>query len=223
MFTSSTSHTTIDWTSITANQTHPLSGQIADAFDNAIRVSGVNGHISFDDFDVTSGVIVFARFSPDENMSFNSSVLFSKYNTGKDLEFALGYDNGYLTAHATDDLGNLVTIQDSLPYTNYSFPLSVVLAYNNTSDGVMTLYTDNEIDSTGFNRLRATSSAFQIVDSDSSFDVGYSSGSGVGVNAFITDLAISAPNLYTHPMMLSMNVSDFLDSIHTKYWDGCRC
>lgn len=221
LFSGSTSHTTIDWTSITANQTHPLSGQIADAFDNVVRVSGATGYISFDDFDVTSGVIVFARFSPDENMSFNSSVLFSKYNAGKDLEFAVGYENGYLTAHATDDLGNLVTIQDSLSYTNYSFPLSVVFAYNNTSDGVMTLYTDNELDSTGFNRLRATSSTFQIVDSDSSLDIGYSSGSGVGANAFVTDLAISSPNLYTDQMLLSMNVSDFLDSVHTKYWsDG---
>ncbi len=219
LFTGSTSHTTIDWTSITANQADPLSGQIADAFDNTVRVSGVNGYISFDDFDVTSGVIAFVRFSPDENMSFNSSVLFSKYNSGKDLEFSLGYNNGYLTAQATDDQGNLITIQDSLLYTNYSYPLSVVLAYNNTSDGVMTLYTDNEIDSTGFNRLRATSSTFQIIDSDSSFDVGYSSGASGGSNAFITDLAISAPNLYTDPMMLSMNVSDFLDSIHTKYWD----
>lgn len=227
-----TQHTTIDWTSISANASDPLNGKIADAFDNAVRVSGVNGYITFDDFDVTSGVIIFARFSPDENMIgggynlFNSGVLFSKYNSGKDLEFSLGYDNGYLTAKATDDLGNVITIQDSLYYTNYSYPLSVVLTYNNADDGVLSLYTDNEIDSTDFNRLRATSSTFQIVDSDSSFDVGYSSGDGVGVNAFITDLAISSPNLYYDdnaqliPMSLSMNVSSFLDSIHTKYWSG---
>lgn len=225
LFSSPTAYTTIDWTSIAGYENDPLYGKIADAFDNAIRVSGVSGYISLPDFDTSEGFVVFCRFSPDIDMSgvnynyYNSGVLFSKYDNASDLEFALGYNNGFLTAYATDDQGQLVTIQDTKPYHEYTYPLSVLLAYNNGQDSKLTLFTDDEYDSVGFQRQRAQSDPFTIISGNSVLNFGYSSGSGVGVNAFITDIGLSAPTTQTFDTPLFFNANSFLDSIHTKYWD----
>ena len=224
LFNDPTNHTTIDWTSINGYQNDPLYGQIADAFDNAIRVSGDLGYISFPTFDLSDGCAIFVRFSPDVSMSgvdynlYNSGVIFSKYDAGNDLEIALGYENGYLTAYATDDANNLITIQDSIPYSDYTYPLSAVVTYNNNGDSKLSLYTDNEKDSYGFNRLRAESNTFTITQGLSDLTFGYSRGEDVGFNGFITDIAISAPSTQIEYIPLAFNPSIFLDSIHTKYW-----
>jgi len=224
LFNDPTNHATIDWTSINGYQNDPLYGQIADAFDNAIRVSGDLGYISFPTFDLSDGCAIFVRFSPDVTMSgvgynlYNSGIIFSKHDAGNNLELALGYDGGYLTAYATDSANNLVTIQDSIPYTDYTYPLSAVVTYNNNGNSKLVLYTDNEKDSYEFNRLRAESDTFTITQSLSDLTFGYSHGEDVGFNGFITDIAISAPSTQLEYIPLAFNPSTFLDSIHTKYW-----
>ena len=224
LFNNPTSHTTIDWTSINGYQSDPLYGQIADSFDNAIRVSGDLGYISFPTIDLSDGCAIFVRFSPDVSMSgidynlYNSGIIFSKHDAGNNLELALGYDNGYLTAYATDSSNNIISIQDSISYSNYTYPLSVLVTYNNNNDSKLVLYTDNEKDSYGFSRLRAESGAFVITQSLSDLTFGFSHGEGVGFNGFITDIAISAPSTQVIDVPLSFNPDTFLDSIHTKYW-----
>jgi hypothetical protein len=224
LFNDPTSYATIDWTSINGYQADPLYGQIADAFDNAVRVSGDLGYISFPTFDISDGCAVFVRFSPDVSMSgvgynlYNSGIVFSKHDAGNNLEIALGYENGYLTAYATDDANNLITIQDSIPHTDYTYPLSVIVTYNNNGDNKLILYTDNEKDSVNFQRLRAESNQFTITQSLSDLNFGYSHADQVGFNGFITDIAISAPTTQVIDVPLSFNASSFLDSIHAKYW-----
>ena len=225
LFSDPTPHTTIDWTRISGYESDPLFGKIADSFDNAVRVSGDYGYLSFPHFDIDEGFAIFFRFSPDIDMSginhnyYNSGTLFSMYNEGAELEFALGYKDGFLTAYATDDQGASITIQDSKHYDEYSYPLSVVLTYNNGQDGKLTLYTDNEYDSYNFERKRSESSSFNITSGAGELTFGYSLGSGVGFNGFITDIAVSAPSTQTFDVPLLFNVESFIDGIHNKYWD----
>jgi hypothetical protein len=222
LFNDPTDYTTTDWTSIAGYESDALYGKIADSFDNAIRVSGELGYISFPSFGTQNGFTVFLRFTPDVTMSginhnyYNSGTLFSKYDFNNDLEFALGYRDGLLTAYATDDQSQLITIQDTKPYHEYTYPLSVVLKY----DGKLGLYTDNEYDSFDFERLRAETDTFSITSSNSELTFGYSHGSGVGFNGFITDIGISSPDTQTDAPSFSFNPNSFLDSLHNKYWDS---
>lgn len=225
LFSHSTSYTTIDWTDNPNYTSDPLYGKIADAFDNAVRVNSNNGYISFPHFEMPSGCAIVVRFSPDVSMSgvshnyYNSGIIFSKHDAGKDVEIALGYTNGFLTAYSTDSNGNPIVIYDDKPYYEYAYPLCAIVTYNNNNNGRLSLYTDDELNSFNFERLRAASDEYEIVQSDSSLTFGYSHGGDVGVDAFITDIAISAPSTQIINVPLSFNPSSFLDSIHNKYWE----
>ena len=192
---------TTDWTSLengaTNFQNHELYGKIADAFNNVIRVSGADSYINFGPIDTASGFAVFARFSPDCDMSgvgynlWDSGVLVSKWDAGKGLEFALGYESGYLCGQAKDNLGNTVKVKDTIKYHQYQYPLSVILSYNDHKSSGLKLYTDNEFESS-FTNLRAESSAFTINTDTNNLSLGYSSGSGIGINAFVSEFGVSA-------------------------------
>lgn len=189
LFSQSTPYTTIDWTSITGYEAHELKNRISDSFDNAVRVSGNLGYINFGNIVCSSGFAVFARFSPDISMSgagynlWNSGVIFSKFDSGKNLEFALSYYNGKLRGSARTSSGSIITIDDSKYYYEYEYPLCTMLSYNENGDNKLRLFTDT---------LKNTSSSFSLHDNTSNLTIGYSSGSGVGINAFITDVGISA-------------------------------
>jgi hypothetical protein len=235
LFSQSTPYTTIDFTSITGYDNHPLKGKIADAFDNAVRVSGSAGYINFGNIDTSSGFAIFTRFSPDVNMSgvgynlWNSGIIFSKYDSGKNLEFALGYQSGKLTGYARSSTGTTITVQDSVNYYDYQYPLSVILTYNDNLSQKLKLYTDNELSSTNFNPLRAQSSVFTLYNSNSNLAVGYGQGQGVGVNAFITDIGISTYNASgtnivssgstTDKLYKQISVDSFFDGLRHKFWD----
>lgn len=199
LFGQSTGHKTIDWTRISGYENHELYGKILDSYDNAIRLNGTNKYIKFEDVPTTSGFSVYARFTPDINISgvgynlFNSGVLFSKWDSGENLEFALGYQNGHLCGYARTSTGNVITVVDPLNYDEYQYPLSVILTYNDNLSQKLKLYTDNEILET-FNTLRASSSEFVIGSGSSDICFGYCSGSGVGINAFIHEIGISTYN-----------------------------
>ena len=220
-----TNYETIDWTSYSNGslnfQNDDLYGKIADAFDSAVRVSGQAGGTYLDltpdagTINTSGGFSVFLRFSPDQNVSgvnhnlFNSGVLLSKWQTANNMDFALGYKNGYLTAYARDDSDNLIEISDTLKYHAYQYPLSVLLTYNDHQSRKLKLYTDNEAHKHTLTeafgesfendhvRLRAASSAFTKIHvpnkgvSEPRLDIGWAGGSGVGFNMFVTDFGIS--------------------------------
>ena len=236
-FSESTSYTTIDWTSINGYENHSLYGLISDSYDNAVRVSGANGYIDFGNIDTASGFSIFTRFSPDINMSgvgynlWNSGVIFSKFDSGKNLEFSLGYNSGRLTGRARTSNGTIQLIQDTVDYNNYQFPLSVIFTYNDNLSNTLKLYTDNEKSTTGtWNSLRAQSSSFILSTGDSSLLFGYSEGSGVGINAFITDIGISTYNASgtnivsssTTPNLLAkqITVDNFFETLRHKFWNS---
>ena len=221
-----TSYETIDWTSYSNGslnfQNDDLYGKIADAFDTAVRVSGQGGKSYLDIqsadsiIDTSGGFSMFMRFSPDQNVSgtdynlFDSGVLFSKWDQPNSLDFALGYESGYLTAYAKDEDQNLIKIQDSLQYHAYSYPLSVLLTYNDHNQSGLKLYTDNEANKHTYTEafeesfdgdhihLRASSVPFRKArygsEDTAGMTIGWAAGSGVGMNMFVTEFGLSATN-----------------------------
>ena len=148
---------------------------------------------------------------------FNSGVIFGQFDS--DLSFAVGFKDGYLTAYAKDADDNIIEVQDTWPYESYSYPLAIGITYNEEGDNKLRLYTDNEstlqtsvvlpgniLNTMGgfisitnnnvttykfWNNLRATSDSFEINDTLDPLTIGFSRGSGVGMNMFVTDFGIS--------------------------------
>jgi len=195
LFSYATNYKTIDWTT----PSHELYGKILDSYDNAIRLSGVNSYINFGNQDITNGFSVYVRFSPDLSISgvnyncFDSGVLVSKWDNTKNLEFALFYQDGHLSASALDSSGNIVFLQDPAHYTAYQYPLSVLLTYNDNLSNKLRLYTSNEVNYLS-NDLRDESDEFIINSGDSKLLVSYCESSGIGTNIFVTELGISTYN-----------------------------
>ena len=181
-----------------------------DSFDSVVTVSGVNKHINFGNIDFTNGFSVFVRFAPhewdtsvqfgdDPNALFLDSVVLSKYNAGNDLEFAIGFRNSILVACASDVNGNIHTLT-SLPHTSISlsFPISVLLTYD-PDDNKLRLYADNEseiyykpaFNNPEWNVLLDESNTFEKVNTNQDVTLGWCSGSGIGANAFVTEVGFS--------------------------------
>lgn len=234
-------HRTINWYNPSV---HPQYYKIKDAFDSAVRVSGVAKHITFDNIN-SNDFSVFVRFSPDEILNatdnvFEDSVIVSKYNTGNDLEFAIGYSNGVLCGYASDSLGNVVKISDSedavVNATATSFPLSALLTYD-SEDNKLRLYSDHEHNMWGHlgvprvGNLRAVSDSFEKINTNQDITVGYSSGSGIGFTGFITELGFSDYAIKESSVVIDQNayggVEDFFASMRKndyrserdKFWD----
>lgn len=196
-------YTTTDWTSLSNGSTtfvgNPLYGKIADAFDRVIRISGEAGgqNIDFGPVDVSGGFAIFTRFTPDANVSgvdydlFDSGVIVSKWSTAEDMDFALGYDDGFLCGYAQDVNGNIITVKDTIKYSGYQFPLNTILTYNDSGNHRLRLYTDNEFGGSDFDVLRATSSPFHKNANDANVILGYSAGSGVGMNMLVSEFGVS--------------------------------
>lgn len=198
---------TTDWTSLSSGSVNftgdALYGQIADAFNNIVRISGKNSYIDFDHtIDISGGFTAYLKFTPDINVSgvgynlFNSGVLVSKWgrhNTagGKQLEFAIAYESGYLCGLARDTSGNIIKVTDTAHYSEYQYPLPVILTYNDNGLSGLKLYTDNEF-AYPWTTLRASSAPFDIYFDDSDVVVGFSTGSGVGMNMFVSEFGLAS-------------------------------
>lgn len=175
-----------------------LENRIIDAFDYAVRVSGVDGHINFGDTPTSEGFSLFMRFSPDVTMSgvgyslWDTGVLFQKQDSGQDLEYGLRYNNGKLEGFAREDsTGNTIVVSDTVDFYDYQYPLSVLLTYNAGNNQKLKLYTENEIASS-WSRLRGESQEFVMNSGTSDLTFGYSKESGLGINAFITEIGLSS-------------------------------
>ena len=194
-------YTTTDWTSLSNGSTtflgNPMYGKIADAFDRVIRISGDSQYINFGNIETASGFSVFARFTPDVNVSgsdydlFESGVLFAKWDTPEQLDFALAYSGGYLCGYSQDDLGNIIQVLDTVPYSGYQFPLNVILTYNDHNTSGLKLYTDNEFWKGEFPVLRASGGPFYKNTTDADLVLGFGAGSGVGMNMLVSEFGIS--------------------------------
>lgn len=234
--TFSTDYTTTDWTALEDGsdnfQDHELYGHIADAFRNVVRISGQNSFINFGDIDYgpqgDHGLSIYIRFTPDANVSganynlFDSGVLVSKYDAGQDMEFCLGYSDGYLVAKAKDAVGGSIKQAiDTVQYSGYQYPLSVIMTYNDDNSHKLKLYTDNEFES-NWTTLRATSDSFYIDVNDSDVRVGHSPGSGVGFNMFLSEFGISSGNIVesnpdaTHKQVTAQK---FFENNRVYWWD----
>lgn len=221
LFPYSTPYTTIDWT----QSGDPLYGKVCDAYDSAIRLSGVLGNINFGNAPISSGFAIYFRFSPDYNMSgvdynlYNSGILWSKWSKNKDLEIALGFENGYITVFLNDD-DQLVKITDSSHYSEYQYPLSTLITYDDS--GTARLYCNNELTNDDYLRGYLTSVDLKIGDSDLVF--GYSSGSGVGSNIFAHEIGISASgnivNSSPRRLFKQTTASNLLDSHSHSFSSG---
>ena len=196
-------YTTTDWTSLSNGSTtfvgNPMYGKIADAFDRVIRINGRDGSqkIDFGNIDTASGFAVFIRFTPDSNVSgvsydlFESGVLFAKWNSAAQMDFALGYKDGYLCGYAQDNANNIIEVIDTIKYSGYQFPLNAILTYNDNESKRLKLYTDNEFAS-NFDILRASSSPFDKNITNANLVLGYADGSGVGMNMLVSEFGVSA-------------------------------
>ena len=175
----SSDYMTADWTALSngpANfQNHELYGQIFDGYDNVIRF-GRNDELTFSNVDPSSGIVLYTRFIPDANVTtsdFNSSTLISISDSPSSTGLHVGFYNGYLFASGAGDVSQL--IQDTIPYSGYQYPLSVLVTYNEKYDQKLRLYTDNELHKGEFTNLRATSNSFQLSDIKNVLEFGNSS------------------------------------------------
>lgn len=141
---------------------------IFDAFDRAVRIDSNNSlelycldNDSFDDYgnpDNKTGFALFIRFSPDyvplEDLDDN--IIFA-YENSTTWSMVLVCEGGFLKLKVKNSSGQVITISDTLSISNYQFPLSVLITYNDDDTYKFKLYTDNEL-SAFFNNLRAQSS-----------------------------------------------------------------
>ena len=225
----SSNYKTTDWTALSNGgsnfNSHELYGKIADAFDSAVRVSGINSYITLGNGQA-SNFAAYARISPDISITgvgynlYNSGCVLSKWDNGKELEFAIGYENGYLTGFARAIDGSIIKVTDTALYNTYQYPVSVLLTYN--ADNKLRLYTDNELENS-WNVLRATSAEFTAATGDSYITVGHSHGSGVGINAFVSEFGISNSGNIVDSLpdatKKEITAEQFLENTRVKFWD----
>ena len=228
------SYETIDWTALANGgdnfQSHELYGRISDGFNNAVRLSGVNSYIDFGDVDIDQAFSMFVRFSPDVSVSgssydlFQSGVLVSKWDNGKDLEFMLAYENDLLTFIAKGTNGTTYKVTDTVQYSGYYFPLSVIATYQSGDPYPLKLYTDNE-STPSWNTLRASGGAgLELNLGTSTLKLGNSPGSGVGMNMFVTDFGLSNEENIKDPTVTpqldkyQVNAASFLENHRLKFW-----
>ena len=234
-------YTTTDWTSLSNGSTtfvgNPMYGKIADAFDRVVRISGESQNINFGNIDTASGFSIFARFTPDVNVSgadydlFESGILFAKWDTAEQLDFALAYSGGYLCGYAQDDVGNIIQVADTVPYSGYQFPLNVILTYNDHNQSGLKLYTDNEFWKGEFPVVRASGGPFYKNTTDADLVLGFGAGSGVGMNMLVSEFGISTwssgiygsgTNIVTSQADRSfreVTAEDFLINSRVKFFD----
>ena len=143
-------------------------------------------------------------------MVFSSSTLFAK----KD-QISVGFVNNKLRVTVTDNTLTTQTIEDTITYDNYSYPLSIMVTYVNN---VLSLYVDNELDSHNFTRLRDSLTLSGLPDMAEPLTFGYDLEYSTGFSGFITDIGISSPDIQAGVTGFSISPTDFLDTIHTKYW-----
>ena len=229
-----TAYQTTDWTSLANGaddfSDHELYGNIADAFNTVVRTSGANSYINLGDVEVEAakGFSAYIRFTPDITVSgasynqFSSGILFSKFISTTVPEFALGWSNGYLCGFASTAGGDIITAKDTVDYSNYQYPLSVVLTYNDKGSKKLRLYTDNEIASGSWTTHRASSDEFVMATGTGNLLLGHTAGTGVGMDMFVSEFGLSDSGnvVYSSPDLTHKQTTaeEFLENNRVKFW-----
>jgi hypothetical protein len=140
---------------------------IFDAFDRAARISSddqlelyILNNDSFTNYGDTSknfGFTLFLRFTPDQvtNTLLNNNLIFA-YENNITWSIVLVYESGVLKLKVKDSNDNIITLSDTQNISQYQFPLSVLITYNDDNTYRYKLYTENEL-ATSFNNMRAAS------------------------------------------------------------------
>ena len=232
----SSSYKTADWTSLanggTNFQSNVLYGQIFDGYDTAIRV-GRQDNLLYQDVNVSSGACFFTRFIPDANMSgvegnlYDFSTLFSTTATPSLTGLMVGFSGGYLFAS-----GNNQVVKDTAHFSEYQYPLSVLVTYSENSDRKIRLYTDNELKDAEL--LRGESDPVTLSSIHSNLNFGYGGSAISGANMILCEAGFSTTydtdmlhitsgcNILSSGAQLTFNqisVKQFFDNQRVKFFE----
>ena len=130
------SYRSIDWT----DGSSPFSGKVSDAFTNAMVISGATS-LTGPTLTTLGEFALFVRFSPIAT-TLDTSLTHIINNANSTNGMRISINNGVLRGSLRDSVGAMRNVSDTVPVTDYSFPLSVMLTYK---DDELTLWTDNEI------------------------------------------------------------------------------
>jgi hypothetical protein len=221
---------TADWTSLSSGtsnfQNHELYGQIFDGYDNIVRFDR-SDELTFSNVDPSSGIVVYTRFIPDANVTtsdFNSSTLITLTDSPSLTGLHIGFNGGYLFASGAGDVNQL--IEDTIPYSGYQYPLSVLVTYNEKYDQKLRLYTDNELHKGEFTNLRATSNSFQLASYQNALQFGNSDGNCLPM--LLAEIGYTTPFTGSGSHIVESNpdrnlkeisASEFFDNQRMKFFD----
>jgi len=215
---------TADWTSLSSGnsnfQDHELYGQVFDAYDNIIRMdSGDN--LQFNDVDPSSGIAIYTRFIPDVNVSgdaynfYNKSNLFYTKGSPSEVGLQVGFSGGYLSAS-----GGSEEIYDTIPYSGYQYPLTVLVTYSENYDNKIRLYTDNELHKGEFTNLRATSNPVVIPGYN---QLTYGCSESLGIPMLLAEIGFTLPLEGSGSQVVESNPDRNLKQISaTEFFDNQR-
>lgn len=221
---------TADWTSLSSGtsnfQNHELYGKIFDGFDNAIRMNS-GDNLQFSNVDPSSGISLYTRFIPDVNASgetYNfydrSNLIYTKGSPSEGAGIQVGFSGGYLSVSGASEV-----IYDTIPYSGYQYPLSVLVTYNENHDSKIRLYTDNELQKGGFNNLRATSNPVSIPPYN---ELVYGCSESLGIPMLLCEIGFSLPfyGSGTHIVesnpdrnLKQISATEFFDNQRMKFFD----
>ena len=222
---------TADWTSLSSGihnfESHPLYGKIFDGYSDLVRFNNKSS-LQITNVDASSGICLYVRFIPDASVSgydyFNSSNILSVQDTPLATGLSLGYVGGYLAVS-----GNGQLIQDTIPYSGYQYPLSVLVTYNDNHDRKLRLYTDNELTKGTFDVLRATSNPVDILTaSDDLLYVGFGEDNVSGLPMLVSELGYSTSIIDSGCNIVESNpdrnlkeitAQEFFDNQRVKFFD----
>jgi len=215
---------TADWTSLSSGnsnfQDHELYGQVFDAYDNIIRMdSGDN--LQFSNVDPSSGIAIYTRFIPDVNVSgdaynfYNKSNLFYTKGSPSEVGLQVGFSGGYLSAS-----GGSEEIYDTIPYSGYQYPLTVLVTYSENYDNKIRLYTDNELHKGEFTNLRATSNPVVIPGYN---QLTYGCSESLGIPMLLAEIGFTLPFEGSGSQIVESNPDRNLKQISaTEFFDNQR-
>lgn len=189
---------TADWTSLNSGvnnfKNHELYGQIFDGYDNILRF-GKSDQLRFNDVDASSGIVLYSRFIPDANVvasDFNFSRIMSVNQGLSSISVDVGFLDGYLFVSGVNAGGANRLILDTIPYSGYQYPLSVVVTYNEKYDQKLRLYTDNELHKGNFTNLRAESDEIELTNLIKGINFG-EIGNGLGLPMLMSEIGYTTP------------------------------
>jgi hypothetical protein len=205
----------IDW----AEASHPLEGKITDGYKNALILDGGARFNYGSHGDLADGFSIFVRFTPDDNVNLSTGGFTRVLNSYSGATgFRLIVAEGYLTTRLFAQDGSTKKCVDTIPITDYSFPLSVLITYSEHGDQQLRMYTDNELADASWDHFRDIGESV-FVAASSTADIKTDN------DMIISEFGLSIPCkvVASNPDKRSKEttVSALFDSFRSKFWkDG---